>query len=77
MQVSVGSGYHIVESVLRIPKGGLRRLRYESNTTKSSPKTILTSGVVIPKPKGHVIRCAYCGRQDLINKTVASTRTGF
>jgi len=77
MQVSVGSGYDIVKSVLRIPKGGLRRLRYESNTTKSSPETIGSSAVVVPEPKGHVIRCVCRGREDLINKTVASTRTGF
>jgi hypothetical protein len=76
MQVSVGSGYHIVKSIQRILKGALSRLRYESNTTKRSPKTILTCGVVILEPKGHVIRLARHGRQDLINKTVARNRTG-
>ena len=40
MQCSVGSGHHIGKCKLRIRKGGLNRVRYESNTTKSSPKII-------------------------------------
>jgi hypothetical protein len=76
MQVSVGSGYHIVKSILRIPKGTLSRLRDESHTTKRSPKTIAVRAVAIREPKGHVIRLARRGREDLINKTVATSRTG-
>ena len=76
MQVSVGSGHHIGKCKLRIPKEALNPLRYESNTTKRSPKTILSSVVVILEPKGHVIRLARHGRDDLINKTVAAYRTG-
>ena len=77
MQVSVGSGYHIVKSELRIRKAGLRRLRYESYTAKSSPKTIVVRGVAIREPKGHVIRLARHGREHLISKTVAGIRTGL
>jgi hypothetical protein len=77
MQVSVGSGYHIGKSKLRIPKTGLTRLRYESNTTKRSPKTIVSRGVVIPEPKGHVIPLARHGRDGLINETVGSDRAGL
>jgi hypothetical protein len=77
MQVSVGSGYHIVKSIKRIRKGVLNRLRYESNTTKRSPKTIFSRGVVVLEPEGHVIRCARHGREDLINKTIAINRTGL
>src|SRR5205085_12366208 len=40
MQVSIGSGYHIVKSKQRVIKTALNRLRYESNTTERSPKTI-------------------------------------
>ena len=77
MQVSVGSGRHIGESKLRIRKAALSGLRYESNTTKSSPKTIVSTGVVILEPKGHIIHLARHGRDDLINETVAGSRTGF
>ena len=73
MQISVGSGHHIRKSKLRIPKGALNRLRYESDTTKRSPKTIVSSGVNILEPKGYIIRLARHGRNDLINKTVAGT----
>jgi hypothetical protein len=76
MQLSVGSGHHIGKCKLRIPKGALNRLRDESNTTKRSPKTIVSTVVVILEPKGHVIRLARHGRDDLINKTVAAHRTG-
>ena len=75
-RVSVASGYHIGKCILRIRKGGLSRLRYESNTTKRSPETIDVTGVLIVEPKAHVIRLARHGREDLINKTVASTRAG-
>src|ERR1041385_8955684 len=77
MQVSVRSGYHIGKSILRIAKGGLRRLRYKRNTTKGSPKTIVVSGIGIVEPKGHVIGLARHGRDYLIRKTVASGRTGL
>ena len=77
MQLSVGSGYHIVKSIKRIPKGALNRLRYESNATKRSPKTICSRGVVILEPEGYLIRCARHGREGLINKTVAINRTGL
>jgi hypothetical protein len=76
MQVSVRSGYHIGKRILRIWKRALSRLRYESNTTKRSPKTIGVSGVLIVEPKRYVIRLARHGREDLINKTVAACRTG-
>jgi hypothetical protein len=76
MQGCVGSGYHIVKRILRIRKAALSRLRYESNTTKRSPKTIVSRGVLIVEPKRHVIRLARSGREDLINKTVAACRTG-
>jgi hypothetical protein len=77
MQVSVGSGHHIVKSKLGIPKGALNRLRYESNTTKRSPKTIVSRVVVIREPKAHVIRRARHGRDDLVKKAFAVCRTGF
>ena len=77
MQVSVGSGDHIGKCILRIPKGDLNCFRNESNTAKRSPKTILSSGVIIREPKAHVIRLAIHGRENLINKTVASTRAGL
>ena len=76
MQIGVGSGYHIGKRVLRIWKRALSRLRYESNTTKGSPETIGVRGVLIVEPKRHVIRLAGRGREDLINKTVASSRAG-
>src|SRR5438552_14640178 len=76
MQLSIGSGYHIGKSKLRIPKEALSRFRYESNTTKRSPKTIVERAIVILEPKGHVIPLASHGRNRLINKTVADTRTG-
>jgi len=76
MQGSVGAGYHIGKCILRIREAGLSRLRYESNTTKRSPKTIGVRAVLIVEPKRHVIRLAGRGRKDLINKTVAACRTG-
>ena len=76
MQIGVGSGYHIGESILRIREAGLSRLRYESNTTERSPKTIGVTRVLIVEPKRHVISLARRGRKDLINKTVATCWTG-
>ena len=77
MQVSVGSGRHIGKCKLRIRKAALSGLRYESNTTKRKPKPVVSRGVIILEPKGHVIRLARHGREGLINKTVAGSRTGF
>jgi hypothetical protein len=77
MQVSVGSGDHIGKCILRIPKGALNGLRNESNTTKRSPKTIGSTGVIIREPKAHVIPLAIHGRENLINKAVTSRRTGL
>ena len=76
MQVSVGSGDHMGKCKLRIPKGRLDALRYESNTTKGSPETVLAGVVLILEQKAHVIRLARHGREDLINKTVATNWTG-
>ena len=61
---------------LRIPKETLNRLWYESNSTNRSPKTIVSRVVGIRQPKAYVIRLARHGREDLINKTVAASRTG-
>jgi hypothetical protein len=77
MQVSGGSGYHTGKSILRIAKGVLNRLRYESDTTKRSPKTIASTAVGIREPEAHVIRLARNGRDGLISKSVASSRTGL
>ena len=75
MQVGVGSGYHIGKRILRIRKAALNRLRYENNTTKISPKTIVVSGVDVREPKGHVIPLAGHGRDGLIKKPVGATRS--
>ena len=76
MQLSVGSGHHIGKCILRIRKRALNRLWYQSNTTKSSPKTIVSTVVVILEPEGHVIGLARHSRDSLIKKTVAVHRTG-
>src|SRR5262249_49524214 len=75
MQLSIRSGHHIGKCKLRIRKRVLYRRRYQSNTTKSSPKMIVSTVVVILKPEAHVIPLAGHSRDGLIKKTVAAYRT--
>ena len=77
MQVSVGSGHHIIESKLRISKRALRGLGNESHATKRSPKTIVPRTVIVLEPKTHVVRLAAAkGREDLIKKAIGTCWTG-
>ena len=78
MQVSICSRYHIGKSILRISKRALnRRPVRESHHQKKPQNDCLTEVSSFSSQKAHVIPLASHGRENLINKAVASGRTGL